>query len=58
MVAWERRKAVERTMYALSGKAAKEKSEESAVAKPIAAVGLSKRWKLGTFWNEVTSSSG
>ena len=51
MVAWERRKAIDKTM-ALGSNA---KKAVDAGDKKKQTFGLSREWKLGTFWNEVTS---
>ena len=54
MVSWERRKAIDRTM-ALGSIDKKKQSDGSVAAKKGGFTGLSTRWKLGAFWNEVTS---
>lgn len=55
-VAWERRRAVEKTMVTLSGKSTSAEGAEGS-AKPTTHLSAtpSRRWKLGAFWNEVTS---
>ena len=55
MVAWERRKQVDKTIAVFSAKGQRSKGDDGMSSKKGTSVGLTNKWKLGAFWNEVTS---